>query len=318
MMRKYEINQCNLFNEEEGGYDWSGMPEFYPPTRDTTLRNSYDVSDFQKMGKEPTSIFPSYPIYIISKGRWDITKTADSLDKLGINYKVVIEPCEVSQYSSRFKRVQLLVLPFENLGLGSIPARNWVLDHAKARSPKGRHWILDDNISGFGYQKYGRRVNSPNNGNFFRYCESYVDRFSNVTMAGIRYRFHHNYVKAPLLNNTRIYSCILLANDLKHRWRGKYNEDTDLSLRILKGGDCTTLFTFCYCNKASTQTMKGGNTDTLYAETNNRMEFAQSLADQHPDVVTVTKRFGRWHHSVNYTPFRGNTLRLKRDKEHEG
>lgn len=302
------MKQEKLLDDMEGICDWSGMPKFYPPTRDTELRNSYDVSDFQEMGKEPTSLFPSYPIYIISKGRWEKTKTADSLDKLGIDYKVVIEPCEFTKYASRFKETQLLLLPFDNLGFGSVPARNWVLDHAKTASPHGRHWILDDNISGFGYQKYGRRINSPRNGNFFGYCESYVDRFDNITMAGIRYRFHHNYVKAPLLNNTRIYSCILLANDSKHRWRGKYNEDTDLSLRILKGGDCTTLFTWCYCNKASTQTMKGGNTDLLYAETDNRLEFAQSLADQHPDVVNVTRKFGRWHHNVNYKPFKGNAL----------
>tara|TARA_R110000868_G_C10759644_1_gene753832 strand:+ start:53 stop:979 length:927 start_codon:yes stop_codon:yes gene_type:complete len=302
------MSQNTLFDDLEGICNWDGMPKFYPPTRDTELRNSYDVSDFQDMGQKPTSIFPSYPVYIISKGRWEKTKTADSLDSLGIEYKVVVEPCEVEQYLSRFRANQLLVLPFENLGLGSVPARNWVLDHARSESPNGRHWILDDNIAGFGHQKHGRRINSPKNGDFFGQCESFADRFNNVTMAGIRYRFHHNYVKAPLLKNTRIYSCILLSNNSKHRWRGKYNEDTDLSLRILKGGDCTLLFTWCYCNKMSTQTMKGGNTDNVYADTNNRLEFAQSLADQHPDVVKVTKKFGRWHHDVNYKPFKKNHL----------
>ena len=54
--------------------------------------------------------------------------------------------------------------------------------------------------------------------------------------------------------------------------------------------------------------MKGGNTDTIYAETNNRKEFAESLKEQHPDLVNVVWRYNRWHHEVNYEPFKKNKL----------
>jgi hypothetical protein len=57
--------------------------------------------------------------------------------------------------------------------------------------------------------------------------------------------------------------------------------------------------------------MKGGNTDSVYAETDNRLEFAQSLVNQHPDVAKVTKKFGRWHHQVNYKPFKKNILKFR-------
>jgi len=33
------------------------------------------------------------------------------------------------------------------------------------------------------------------------------------------------------------------------------------------------------------------------------------LADQHPDCVKVTMKFGRYHHQVDYKPFRYNTLK---------
>lgn len=56
--------------------------------------------------------------------------------------------------------------------------------------------------------------------------------------------------------------------------------------------------------------MKGGNTDTVYAETNDRKEFAESLKEQHPDVVDVVWRFNRWHHDVDYRRFRGNKLKI--------
>jgi hypothetical protein len=55
--------------------------------------------------------------------------------------------------------------------------------------------------------------------------------------------------------------------------------------------------------------MKGGNTDEVYGDTNNRKEFAESLQEQHPDVVKVVWRFDRWHHEVNYKSFRNNVLK---------
>ena len=39
--------------------------------------------------------------------------------------------------------------------------------------------------------------------------------------------------------------------------------------------------------------------------------MAQSLQRQHPDVVKITRKWGRWQHQVNYQPFKGNRLKLK-------
>ncbi len=55
-------------------------------------------------------------------------------------------------------------------------------------------------------------------------------------------------------------------------------------------------------------TWQGGNTDTIYNTDDNRLEFAESLQKQHPDVVKVTRKFNRWHHHVNYKPFKKNKL----------
>ena len=57
--------------------------------------------------------------------------------------------------------------------------------------------------------------------------------------------------------------------------------------------------------------MKGGNTGEVYEDTDNRREFAESLQKQHPDVATVSWKFGRWHHHVNYKPFKKNRLILR-------
>ena len=66
--------------------------------------------------------------------------------------------------------------------------------------------------------------------------------------------------------------------------------------------------------KQQTMTMKGGNTDELYAG-DGRLKMAESLVEQHPDVATVTQKWGRYQHHVNYAPFKKNKLRFKPGEE---
>jgi hypothetical protein len=107
--------------------------------------------------------------------------------------------------------------------------------------------------------------------------------------------------------NTRIYSCNLIRNDVPFRWRGRYNEDTDISLRMLKAGWCTIQFNAFLQGKVATQTVKGGNTAEFYAREGT---LAKSLmqVQLHPDVSRLVKKYGRWHHYVDYAPFKKNRL----------
>lgn len=253
---------------------------------------------------------PRYPVYIISKGRWEKRLTADSLLKMGVPFHIVVEPQEADLYAQHVDRARILTLPFSNLGQGSIPARNWVWEHAISTGAE-RHWIMDDNIDGF-YRLY-RNIKTPvADGTVFYAAEEFVERYQNVAEAGFNYFMFasRKTVMPPFYLNTRIYSCILLRNDLPHRWRGRYNEDTDLSLRILKDGWCTVLFNAFLAMKTTTMTMKGGNTDELYAG-DGRLEMAQSLVNQHPDVARVSEKWGRYQHHVDYSSFRRNKLVLK-------
>ncbi len=171
-----------------------------------------------------------------------------------------------------------------------------------------RHWILDDNISGF--YRLNLNLKTPAaSGTIFRAAEDFTDRYENVGISGFNYfMFCKRKDKLPpYYQNTRIYSCILIRNDLPYRWRGRYNEDTDLSLRALKDGWCTILFNAFLAYKNPTMTMKGGNTDDLYKD-DGRLKMAQSLVDQHPDVARVSWKFGRYQHHVDYSPFRDNRL----------
>lgn len=225
-------------------------------------------------------------------------------------YHIVIEPQEYDQYSKVIDKKKILVLPFSNLGQGSIPARNWVWEHSIECGAE-RHWILDDNINGFCRLNNNLKV-KVNSGTIFYCAEVFTDRYENIGLSGFNYDFlaKRKQKIPPYVPNTRIYSCILIKNDLPYRWRGRYNEDTDLSLRALKDGWCTIQFNAFLSCKAETMSMKGGNTDDLYKD-DGRLKMAKSLIEQHPDVARLNWKFGRWQHQVNYAPFRKNKLILK-------
>ena len=275
-----------------------------------------------------------YPIYIISKGRPDSRLTVKSLDAMGAMYRVVIEESEYDDYAAVINPNKLLVLPegfrenpkwarrCENTGLlgGSIPVRNWVWEHSIAEGHK-RHWILDDNIWHF-YRAHNNRKTKVLTPTPFRVCEDFTDRYTDVKMSGMNYASlcPAIYKRPPYYHNTRVYSCILLANDVYENgelyWRGKYNEDTDLSLRLMKAGYHTYLFNAFVCGKVATLTMKGGNTKEVYgldqagtkharagSDFDHRRAFAESLHAQHPGEVRITQKFGRWHHHIDYRVF---------------
>jgi len=252
---------------------------------------------------------PNYPVYIISKGRWESRLTSKALELISVPYLIVVEPQEYDNYAEVIDKKKILVTPFSNLGLGSIPVRNFVWEHSMELGAK-RHWILDDNIRYF-YRLNNNRFWVASDGVTFRACEDFTDRYENVALSGMQYEMFVPLKPAhkhkPFSLNTRIYSCILINNSIPYRWRGRYNEDTDLSLRALKDGWCTILFNAFPCKKVATMTMKGGNTEELY-QGDGRYKMALSLQRQHPDVVKVGRRWGRYQHVVNYKPFKGNKL----------
>jgi hypothetical protein len=265
-----------------------------------------------KMFYNTIPIQNKYPIYIISKGRWKKRLTQRYLEWSELDYKIVIEPDEYDEYTKVIPIHKILVCPenFSYLGKGSIPVRNFVWKHSINNGDK-RHWILDDNIISYKRNDKGDRT-IVKGGIAFKVIEDFVDRYTNIKMCGHNYSMFcvSSRPTYPIILNTRIYSSILLSNDLltdkilDEGWRGIYNEDTDLSLRILKLNYPTILFNTFLADKTPTLSQKGGNTDTIYNQNNSLLNKAESLAEQHSDVAKVSYRFNRVHHKVNYSSFK--------------
>jgi len=260
------------------------------------------------------TVNPKYPVYVLSKGRYEKRYTVDSLEEMKCPYKIVIEPDEYENYAKHIDKKNILVLPkkYANKKQGGIPARNFIWKHSKKLGFK-KHWILDDNIDGFYRWNYNvkRKVKS---GVVFKVLEDYSDRYENNGLVGMSY-YHTipaiHIERTMMIINSRCYSCILvnmelLDKTLDERWRGIYNEDTDLSIRVLKAGLTTFLFNNFLCNKKTSGTMKGGNTDSIYDGGSHEgyMKKFESLQQQHPDIVKFTNKKhkdGRPHHHISYT-----------------
>jgi hypothetical protein len=248
---------------------------------------------------------------------------------MGVPYRIVVESQEYEQYASVIDCRKILVLPqsyidnydiFADIGqagrTGPGAARNFCWYHAVQLGAK-RHWVLDDNIDDF--HRLNRNMKCRvTSGTIFKWVEGWVNRYQNVAIAGFNY---YSFAKStdrvpPYVLNTRIYSCLLIDNAIPYRWRGRYNEDTDLCLRVLKDGYCTALFNAFLAGKITTQRMRGGNTDEFYRREGTWAK-SKMVELMHPDVAKCVWRFNRWHHHVDYRPFCKNQLITRRNNELE-
>ena len=271
---------------------------------------------------------PRYPIYVVSKGRFEKKSwhTSFRLSQLCIKHFLVVEPQEEEIYKKNFNDefVEILVMDlkykdtYEKLcddprtGPGAV--RNFCWDDSIKRG-YAYHWVLDDNIDGFNYWFRGHRLLSRT-GETFAQLEDFVERYENVPLAGLNYsKFCVDGGRPhPYTLNTRIYSMLLIKNDIPFRWRGTWNEDTILSLDLLTSGYCTIQFNLFLGEKLTTQKIGGGNTEEFYAKegTYNKTDM---LVDAYPQYCKAVYKFHRYHHQVDYSGFTQKLIKKENYEE---
>lgn len=281
-------------------------------------------------------LHPQFPLYVVSKGRSEYLTTPKALSAMGVKHYIVVEPSQVDEYQKAVTRHDLISTVLEmdlnyklsyelcddfgqDKSTGPGPARNFAWEHSKAAGHSW-HWVMDDNIKGF--FRLNKNLKVPcNTPSYWRAMEDFVTRYTNVAMAGPNYFFFapRKTKQPPFVTNTRIYSCNLIRNNQPFRWRGRYNEDTILSLDMLKAGFCTIQFNAFLQDKLGTQVQKGGNTEAFY-HAEGKVADGQKYADTgtvaksqmmvkvHPDISKVVYKFGRVHHHVDYTGFKAQKL----------
>ena len=267
--------------------------------------------------KTQNPVLPNYPVYIVSKNRSERCITHRALTKMGVPHFVVVEQHQLNDYQKTIgEMAQLLVLPQEYLdqydtcdelvnskSKGPGAARNYCIDHSSQNGYRW-HWVMDDNIDDF-HRLTDNEKRPVRTGATLKAAEDFVQRFINVPLAGLNYYSFAKKTDAvpPYITNTRIYSCLFIDNHSGYRWRGRYNEDTDLSLRVLKDGLCTIQFNAFLCGKVTTQRMRGGNSQEFY-DIEGTLPKSKMIEDLHPDCASVVWKFNRWHHHVDYKRFK--------------
>ena len=158
----------------------------------------------------------------------------------------------------------------------------------------------------------------------FRIMEDYSDKFENLGLVGCQYQsfLPHILTKSPpIIINTRIYSTILINTELldkrlEQRWRGRYNDDTDLTLRVLATGDlCTANFQSLASGKITSGRSKGGMREIYdnHQHSGYQKKF-DALREIWGKIVTLTYKKhadGRPHHCIEYTKLFKHKLKLK-------
>jgi hypothetical protein len=250
-----------------------------------------------------------YPIYVPTRGRWQPASalTIRFLLRDGTPFRAVVTPSEVERYEPLVGAGRLLVLPSDDLIL--LDARNWIRDHAESEG-HARHWQLDDNIRHLRRWYRGRRIPCAA-GPALAAVEDFVDRYTNIAVAGLNYTMFAVRGQPAVVRNVHVYSCTLINHAWPGRWRLVYNDDTDLCLQALADGWCTALVNTFLAYKVRTGAIGGGNTDGLYRG-DGRLTMARQLERVWPGVVTVNRRYGRPQHVVNWRKF-DTPLRLRDD-----
>jgi len=269
-----------------------------------------------------------FPIYIPSYKRYETLYTVKALENLGIsNYKVIIRPTENEEknYIEHMTKLginniedKLLVMREEDIqeeikngNNNSIIPRKIAWNDA-IKLGYSSHWCIDDNIKGFSRRIKGNKIKFTKTAYPLRFVEEMMKRYPNVMQGALQYEHLCPAAgnRSLVILNSRSYSCILNRHftekqnkEIGGNWRGSYNEDTDLSLRILKAGYPTMTFQNILCNKQATSSVKGGNNVIAYTK-DGFLKKAEELYNNHKDVCKIIKKYNRIHHQVDYSSFK--------------
>ena len=266
---------------------------------------------------------PAFPVYIPTKGRPTNQKTAAALIQLGFRPRLVVEEAEADAYQAGNPECDVLVWPksymddYERTSdLDPHPttgaAHNFAWDHAR-EDGYTHHWIMDDNIRRF-YIRRNRQARVVGVADPFVWHENFALRWRNLAGLSLAMRAFMGGGSAPLMINTRLYCATLYRNDLHEygiRWRRGLNDDTIVSLDILKTGYwCTAESRMLGIDKIGTSRkgrLKGGMTD-FYAKGGFIRKSAE-LVRVHPDCCRTEVRYNRVHDVADFSGFTQRLIR---------
>ena len=244
------------------------------------MNPSYEYLQAHKQIPDTPAV--GHPIYIPSRQRSDTATTPRLLRDHGIPFLLMVEPRDADDYRAEFGDDRVVVMDESDQGIAYV--RNACLDHAR-EAGHVFHWQVDDNIRSFGLRINNKNVNG-HPGQAFWLIEQVVGKYSNIGGGGMKHQAFAFAENLPVSLNRQVYTSMLLRTDTKARFRDGLIEDTDYNLQMLYDGWCTFLFNRVIMNKATTMTMKGGNTE-IHHSGSGRIDRAVGLQQQWPGIFKL-------------------------------
>tara|TARA_R100001443_G_scaffold17872_1_gene28497 strand:+ start:12109 stop:12900 length:792 start_codon:yes stop_codon:yes gene_type:complete len=207
-----------------------------------------------------------HTIYIPSKGRADNCITANELIKDNLNFKIVIEPNDLYNYSKIFNLSNLIVLDKNNMGIAY--SRQFIKEYSIYNKEK-YHWQMDDDLI------FYKRINNKNKKYSVKEniieIEKYIKKYKNIGIAGMRNMVFAFSIKNKISINSQCVSSFLINNKTKAKFRPDIIEDTDYNMQVLTEKYCTLIFNRLLFSNPPVSKNFGGNTENHY----NKIEFLQ-------------------------------------------
>lgn len=259
-------------------------------------------------------------VYIVSKGRPQC-RTAQTLTKMGYPGKWFVvcgtNDETLPEYRARWgehvltfdwyeqvKHADVLDnFGFEHMASGAVPVRNATRAISEARGER-RHWQLDDDYTGFQITDVANhsRPTVKDGAELYRWMHEIAEFADRCGLANC------GFPPATLETSTdnwwtfgrRVFNAHNLPSDpeLFTEWRGRMNDDLINAMWTYQHGGAELSFKFISMNMPPTQEEKGGLTELYRAEgTVRKTAYAVLIA---PNAVRLVKRFGRYHHKVNW------------------
>lgn len=280
----------------------------------------------------------TYPIFIISYNRPNANaSTISSFIKYGIKFNVVVHKEQLQAYKTYFKSPLINWIIFDDeykhkyetlsnvssyeKNAGSGAERNFAWDCAK-NAGYSAYWNFDDNmcfiyqtkkLTGSGKSFERKHLSDPAVfRELFHKAEDFYDSYDNLFILELGESTYFGFRNIPVINR-RCYSALLINTAIPTQWRGRYNEDTIMSIDTLINGFCTIQSPILLKAKQSTRAAKGGNhsvgkgkddlKNQVYSDGID-YEFSSSLKSQllvavYPQYCYLKYRVGRIHHGYN-------------------
>jgi len=237
-------------------------------------------------------------IYIPSKGRAKLSKTATLLTKSGItNFKIVVEPQDYEAYKEVWAEDNLLMMPENDQGIAY--ARTFIKKYSHSQDEE-YHWQIDDDMNSFKL-RYDGKNKKVDPKSCFGIVETVCGKFSNVALCGITHFAYAFAKKTHVALNRMTYGSYLIRSDLPMDWRHGVLDDLDFSLQVLEAGHCTIAFNSVLFDTAATNSMAGGNQLTMFASSERRRMTYEKTVEYWPGRFFVKKLDGNRDWTLKHT-----------------